>query len=331
MSDYAGTILQVAGAVVSYWFPPVGMAMMAAGGALNAYNASQQVIPGPKIGDVQKQIATEGGPIAIVFGYSPPMMGTVVADSVPLIIPEQEGGKGGPKQGKGETAFRTYAIMFCEGETTLRQAWKNGRFVYNADDPGMAADNAAFLEYATWLPGTYDQMPHAALEAIYGVGNAPAFRGRSVLVLDREDVTDMRGQRNQWHVRVFRGAAKSVTSTPYAAKFASATSHHFAATDGLMVNRLADGQTGPDQTDVSFGITGGTLYEAPYGDQTDEVNVSFGITGGTLAPPPYGELADDVDSTFGITGGELKPAPIGGTKDESEVSFGITGGSLYVP
>lgn len=216
MSEYGSIIGGAVGAVVGYFAGGNVYAGWMIGSAIGgAWSASKQVIPGPKIGEAQKQWVTEGAPIPIVYGYSPPMQGTVAADmDEPLIVRTEESGKGGPKQ-ETESAYRTYAIVFCEGETELRQAWKNGRLVYNADDAGMAADNAAFLEYATWMPGGFDQMPHPALEELYGAGNAPAFRGRSVLVLDKEDVTDGRGMRSQWHVRVFRGAAKSYTTPPY--------------------------------------------------------------------------------------------------------------------
>lgn len=195
----------------------------------SAYQTSRQVIRGPSIGDAQKQLATEGAPIPIVFGRSPPIQGTVVADSEPVITKTKKrtGGKGSPKV-ETEEAFRTYAIMVCEGPATLLQAWRDGKLVYDAESesgsaesdggaPDMTEENEKFWEYARWLDGNYGQMPHPDLEEIYGVGNTPAFRGRAVLLLSGEDVTDKRGARSQWHVRVFRGAGASYTTPPYPA------------------------------------------------------------------------------------------------------------------
>src|SRR5690606_30978317 len=190
-----------------------GWAIGSAAGGM--YAQSQQVIPGPKIGDVQRQTQQEGGFRPIVYGRSHPIAGNVIADGGPVIVKKrQRQGKGGPKV-ETESAYRTYAVGFCEGEAILLQAWRNGILVYDAEDPSMAAENAKFLEYATWYTGSFDQPASPDLEEIYGVGQAPYFRGTAYLSIHNEDVTDQRGAWSQWQVRVFRGAAKSYTSTLY--------------------------------------------------------------------------------------------------------------------
>lgn len=218
MSDYAGPILGAVGAVVGFYIGGPTGAMygwsigMTVGGA---YATSQQVIPGPKIGDVVRQTSQEGGFRPIVYGRSHPIAGNVIADSEPKIVTRRESqGKGGPKV-ESESAYRTYAVGFCEGEAKLLQAWRNGILVYDVEDPSMAAENAKFLEYATWYTGSFDQPASPDLEEIYGAGQAPFFRGTAYLSIHNEDVTDQRGAWSQWQVRVFRGAAKSHTSTPY--------------------------------------------------------------------------------------------------------------------
>ena len=192
------------------------------------YSASQQVIPGPKIGDVVRQTSQEGGFRPIVYGRSHPIAGNVIADSEPKIVTKRESqGKGGPKV-ESESAYRTYAVGFCEGEAKLLQAWRNGILVYDIEDPSMAAENAKFLEYATWYTGSFDQPASPDLEEVYGAGQAPFFRGTSYLSLHLEDVTDQRGAWSQWQVRVFRGAAQSYTTPPYPVlteDHASADSH----------------------------------------------------------------------------------------------------------
>lgn len=218
MSDYGAVIGGVVGAVIggmttfgagAQWGWMIGSAI---GGA---YSASRQVLPGPKIGEVQRQTSQEGGFRPIVFGRSHPIAGNVIADGGPKIVTRRERqGKGGPKV-ETESAYRTYAVGFCEGEATLLQAWRNGILVYDAEDPSMAAENAKFLEYATWYTGSFDQPASPDLEEIYGVGQAPYFRGTAYLSLHNEDVTDLRGAWSQWMVRVFRGAARSYTSLPY--------------------------------------------------------------------------------------------------------------------
>lgn len=218
MSDYAGPILGTVGAVIGGTIAPGigaqwGWAIGSAIGGM--YSQSQQVIPGPKIGDVQRQTQQEGGFRPIVYGRSHPIAGNVIADGGPVIVTRRESqGKGGPKV-ETESAYRTYAVGFCEGEATLLQAWRNGILVYDAEDPSMSAENAKFLEYATWYTGSFDQPASPDLEEIYGVGQAPYFRGTAYLSLHNEDVTDQRGAWSQWQVRVFRGAARSYTTMPY--------------------------------------------------------------------------------------------------------------------
>lgn len=218
MSDFAGPILGAVGAVVGgiYGGPAGAQAGWMVGSTIGgAYSASQKVIPGPKIGEVQQQTSQEGGPIPIVFGRSHPIAGNVIADGGPVIVKKrQRQGKGGPKV-ETESVFRTYAVGFCEGDVTFLKVWKNNTLVYDATDPEMAAENAAFLEYARFYGGSHGQMPDPDLEAIYGVGNTPAFRGRAYMVLSREDVTDQRGAWSQWKVVVFRSAVGSYTTPPY--------------------------------------------------------------------------------------------------------------------
>lgn len=217
MSDYAGPILGVVGAVIGSVVPGLGTAAgFAIGSAIgNMISSAMQVIPGPKIGDVQKQTAIEGGFRPFLYGRSNPISGNVIADHEPYIVKKRERqGKGGPKV-ESESAYRTYAVGFCEGEASLLQVWRNGILVYDVEDAVMAPENAEFLKYARWHTGSFQQMPDPSIEGTHGVGNAPAFRGTAYLVLTREDVTDQRGAWSQWQVRVFRGTTKSYTSHPY--------------------------------------------------------------------------------------------------------------------
>jgi hypothetical protein len=245
VGQYGAIIGGVIGAIIGSFVPGLGTAAgWAIGSALGgAYSASQQVIPGPKIGDVQQQTSQEGGFRPIVYSRSIPMSGNIIADSEPLIIKKQESGKGGPKV-ESEYAYRTYAVGFCEGEAELLQAWRNGILVYNVEDSSMAAENAKFLEYARWYTGSFDQNADPDLEVVYGVGNAPFFRGTSYLVLAGEDVTDLRGAWAQWQVRVFRGALSQGEPATWLASSYGST--------GDSIRASADGE---DWTASGWGIT----------------------------------------------------------------------------
>ena len=275
MSDYAGPILGTVGAIVgfvgtggnpagAYWGWTIGSTL---GGM---YSASQQVIPGPKIGDIVRQTSQEGGFRPIVYGRSHPIAGNVIADSEPKIVTKRESqGKGGPKV-ESESAYRTYAVGFCEGEAKLLQAWRNGILVFNAEDPSMAAENAKFLEYATWYTGSFDQPASQDLEEIYGAGQAPFFRGTSYLSLHNEDVTDQRGAWSQWQVRVFRGAAKSYTTPPYPVMVLDELGVGSVARDGRYISIYTD-----ELSVMSFALSGThrDLIRI-YGYGPEEINVA---------------------------------------------------------
>lgn len=207
MGQYGGIIGGVVGAVVGFFAGGNVYAGWMIGSAIGgAYSASQQVIPGPKIGDVSRQTAQEGGPRPIVYARSQPIAGNIICDGGPRIVKRKESqGKGGPKV-ETESAYRTYAVGVCEGPITeFLQVWKNNQLVYDIEDASMFAENAEFLRYARFYYGDYEQMPSPDLEAVKGAGNVPAHRGTAYMVLKDEDVTDQRGMWSQWVFRVFRG------------------------------------------------------------------------------------------------------------------------------
>lgn len=307
MTDYAGPVLGAVGAVVGFVIGGPGGATWgwAIGSTLGGmYSASQQVIPGPKIGDVQRQTSQEGGFRPIVYGRSHPIAGNVIADGGPVIVKKRRRqGWLGPKV-TTEYAYRTYAVGFCEGEATLLQAWRNGILVYDAEDPAMAEENAKFLEYATWYTGSFDQPASPDLEEIYGVGQAPYFRGTAYLSLHNEDVTDQRGAWSQWQVRVFRGAARSYTTPPYPVIFTDSLGitssarrggHYAPPVEGMSVDSLA---------------LGGMLKDIllSYVSPPEEMDISSMSLGGTLATPllHYDYEPETLDISSVSLGGDLK-------------------------
>jgi len=314
VSDYAGPILGAVGAVVgfvyggptgAYWGWAIGSAV---GGM---YAASQQVLPGPKIGDVQKQTSQEGGFRPFIFGRSHPIPGNVIADSEPVIVRKEESqGKGGPKV-ETEYAYRTYAVGFCEGETTLLQAWRNGILVCDFEDDSMAAANAKFLEYATWYTGSFDQMPDPDLEAIYGVNNTPFFRGTSYLVLASEDVTDQRGAWSQWQVRVFRGASKRVTSPPYPAELVDGMGAGAAVKDGDIRDLLWQAAAG-DPITVAANVVGGELraIRKDLKVPPDEIAASASVASGELRAirRDLAIPAEEISASASVASASLTPS-----------------------
>lgn len=341
MSDYAGPILGAVGAVVGGYFGgPAGARWgWVIGSTIGGmYAQSQQVIPGPKIGDVQRQVSQEGGFRPIVYGRSHPIAGNIIADGGPVIVTHRESqGKGGPKV-ETESAYRTYAVGFCEGEATLLQAWRNGILVYDAEDPSMSAENAKFLEYATWYTGSFDQQASPDLEEIYGVGQAPYFRGTAYLSLHNEDVTDQRGAWSQWQVRVFRGAAKSYTSTLYPLYGIDGARLPVTFEPATMTGMVTD-TTGNESATTAFSFGTAELRQPIVGIQGQE-SIETAFSFGTAAlrdplVPLHDQLPEEIETTFAFDTAILREALVShdqtSTPDEIETTFTFGEASLYVP
>lgn len=158
-----------------------------------------------RLGELQRQTAKEAEPRPIVWGRVRPISGNIIhASAVTREMVEvgrtTTGGKGGGgKQTQvqyQERAYRTYAIRICEGPITgIVRVWKNDKLVYDARGNEWGdKNNDAFLKYAKFYLGEWDQMPDPALEAIWGAGNVPAYRGTCYMRVDNEDVTDFGGR-----------------------------------------------------------------------------------------------------------------------------------------
>ena len=297
MTDYAGPILGAVGAVIGFYVGgPAGAQWgWAIGSAVGGmYSASQQVIPGPKIGEVARQTSQEGGFRPIVYGRSQPIHGNIIADGGPVIVTRTESqGKGGPKV-ESESSFRTYAVGFCEGEATLLQAWRNGILVYDAEDPSFGPENAKFLEYATWYTGSFDQNASPDLESIYGVGQAPYFRGTAYLSIHEEDVTDQRGAWSQWQVRVFRGAARSYTTPPYPVYNIDSVSTGSVPADGKAVEMPLD-----ELTTASYALDGQLRDALQQYEYQESLNTGSFALNGILRTPlaMYGDYPPESINT----------------------------------
>lgn len=178
-------------------------------------------IQGPRVGDLAQQTSQEGGPRPIVFATSPPMTGNIICSGTPVKVKRKK------KQGKGspsvtyEVVLRTYAIGVCEGPITkFIRVWRNAELVYdgtpvsrfNFQHPDLKLilemvlridkNNQVFTDRARFYLGGYDQNPDNALEEIFGVGKTPSHRGTAYMVVENDDLTDMRGAIPQYLFQV---------------------------------------------------------------------------------------------------------------------------------
>ena len=296
MTDFAGPGLGAVGAVIggvfgravgAQWGWTIGATL---GGV---YAQSQQVIPGPKIGDVQRQTQQEGGFRPIVYGRSHPIAGTVIADGGPVIV------KAAAPEGRPEGRDRpVYARMRwgLRGRTLLQAAERHS--VYDAEDPSMAAERE--------VPGVrdlvhriIDQPASPDLEEVYGVGQAPYFRGTAYLSL-HNDVTDQRGAWSQWQLRVPWFCAILYTP-PYPVTYSYL---------GILVRRKGGHYTFPVGHVGGFACLGGVLKDVllSYVSPPEELDISSMALGGTLAKPilHYDYEPEPLDISSVALGGDLK-------------------------
>jgi hypothetical protein len=147
---------------------------------------------GSRLTDLRAPSATYGAPIAYIEG-APRLAGNFIWASTKreIATTTTEGGKGGP--GVDSTTF-TYemdvGILLSINEAdALRRVWSNGKLVWsNADDSDGATVIASSLT-TSWrdirfYSGAADQLPDPTYEAMVGIGNAPAYRGRAHVVVE---------------------------------------------------------------------------------------------------------------------------------------------------
>jgi len=204
-------------------------------GSLAGSIIDPQRIRGPSIGDGQTQLSQDGAPINIVYGTMV-VIGTVCdPGKLTKVIVKEQQGKGGPVV-ENETFRRTYAILICESaEGTpaevvgIRRVWQDEKLVYDAsvdgDRPeisgstfvdyvkGRNSMSASFRKIAKFYTGTEAQLPDPSLEAIHGVGQTPAYRGRAYMVVTNQDLTNRGGSIPSFRFEVLTaGVASTVTN-----------------------------------------------------------------------------------------------------------------------
>lgn len=178
------------------------------------------------LGELSQQTAKEAEPRPIVWGRVRPIGGNIIHCQAPVTrmittSVESSGGKGGSKKKKQKQTtqhvYRTYAIGVCEGPITgYTRIWRNNKLVYDGRGTAWgAANNAVFLKQFRLYLGGWSQLPDPTLEAIWGVGNVPAYRGTAYIVSIDEDLTDLAGSVPQFIFEVERAEYIASTSTPY--------------------------------------------------------------------------------------------------------------------
>jgi hypothetical protein len=193
----ARNVLPIIGqAIGSYFGGPWGAAIGSMIGTAVGNAVDPLVIDGPKIGDVAQQTSSEGVYQPIYFGTIQGA-GNIIAQGPNVIRRRRESqGKGGGPVTVIETLYKTFAIRIGvswlgeQGITGVSRIWENGKLVFdNRPESTIPAESAQFATKFRIYLGTDTQAPDPALEAIYGVGNTPSYRGRAYIVFPLYDIT----------------------------------------------------------------------------------------------------------------------------------------------
>lgn len=254
----------VAGAVAGFFIggPAGAFYGFSAGMALGGMLFSKTKPIRQTLGQIANQTAKEGDPRVIVWGRVRPIGGNIIHCQAPVkrfvTTSSSGGGKGGSKkkqETKTEHVYRTYAIGVCEGPiTAFTRIWRNNKLVYDGRGTSWgASNNHVFLGKFRLYLGGWEQMPDPTLQAIWGSGNVPAYRGTAYMVSIDEDLTELGGSVPQWQFEVERAEGSYYTSKPYSAEESST------ADGGVAVRRLRDPfhrQESIESVNGGVGVTG---------------------------------------------------------------------------
>jgi hypothetical protein len=290
------------------------------------------VIRGPSIGDIAQQTSQEGVPRPIVFALSQPISGNIVACSEPKIITHRNSqGKGGPVT-TSQSVLRTYAVGICEGPiTAVMRVWTNGKLVYDVRPGHENANNPKFLQNAKIFLGTFDQMPSAELEALFGVGNVPAMRGTAYIAWHDIDLTNQGGAVPQYTFQVLRCEGTIYTSELYDQQNVESLS--FAMVPGDITIHTQQ---------VNYELTEGMRFAMVPGDITIHStvvpyspleSVSFTMAPGDITIHTIVKNYTDPPEqlTFGMTPGDITINTIVIPYSDTEaLTFGMTPGNITI-
>lgn len=214
----ARVVLPVVGAVVGFYFGGATGAQYGwIAGSIVAGAVGTQTRRTVRVNETGAQTTTEGAPRAIVFGAAP-VTGNLIDTGPIRIVETTEEAKGGG--GASQTTkhyYRTYAIRVCEGPiAAYLVAKRDGKVVLDVrNGSNFASENAAFYAATNLYLGDEAQLPSAALEAIHGAGEVPAYRGSAYIVFVDDDLTNRQGSVPQWEFVVATVAeADAIDLTP---------------------------------------------------------------------------------------------------------------------
>jgi hypothetical protein len=197
----ADVLLSAAGQVAGFAIGgPIGAAIGGAiGGAIGQTFTPTQKFQGPRLGDLRVTGTEYGQTIPWVAG-SPRISGQIIwASAKREIANTQKQGKGGGGGSQSTTYTYEVDVAYLLSENPIAgvsRIWLNGELVGIQDGALPTGNwfidgvleltgqlgNGKFSEFRVYT-GTDDQLPDSIIEAVVGVGNTPAYRGRGYCVI----------------------------------------------------------------------------------------------------------------------------------------------------
>jgi len=212
----AREVLGVAGAVIGgiYGGAPGAQLGFMIGSTIGGIIDGPEKIDGPALSEAPIQTSRDGVPIPIIWGTHHCHGNIIIKNPETYTTVKTSQGKGGGTTTSERHRHRTFGIGVCRGPIVgISRIWENNELVY-----GGALPLAQSTEYAEGMRiyyGGEDQLPDPDLEAIWGVGDTPYFRGLAYIVWVNKDLTDIGGAIPEYRFEVNGSADMSLTSKPY--------------------------------------------------------------------------------------------------------------------
>lgn len=185
----AQLVLGVAGAVIggTFGMPQIGWAI---GSAIGSAFAPAQKSEGPRLGAEKVPAAEFGAPLPILEGHPRATFRVLWQGVRQEIKTTTSQGKGGGSESSSFTYKRDVLLHLSDAEILgIRRIWSNGGLIWSIADDSDEETIEASEETTRWdamrvYSGAADQLPDPAYEAVVGVGNAPAYRGRGTVFFE---------------------------------------------------------------------------------------------------------------------------------------------------
>lgn len=186
----------IVGGLVSYGNPYAIQAGFMIG-SMVGNTVDPQIIKGPSIGDGQQTTSQEGQPRPKVWGTGCVGGNIIARGELQKVINRQRQGKSMGPVTEEERFLLTYAIRVAEGPLDgIVRIWEDEKLSYDIRLEGSQVsqeENQKYAQSFRFYNGSEEQMPDSELEAIFGVGNTPAYRGTAYIVFPNRDLTHRGG------------------------------------------------------------------------------------------------------------------------------------------